>query len=204
MTCIVGLVHQGKVIIGADSQASKGYVVSTLAPSTPKVFRLGEMVIGVCGSLRTLQLLRFALTLPSHPESRDVMAYIAVDVANAVRECLKSAGNAKKDSDQENHESELLIAYRGRLYSLHSDYSVMEVADGYYAVGSGAELAMGALHMSTHMGDLVAPKQRVRWALEASAAFNHGVSAPFILEVLETVVMSYAQHNGHAPATPAQ
>ena len=51
--------------------------------------------------------------------------------------------------------------------------------DGYAAVGSGAELALGSLHTSSSF-DLT-PKQRVKAALHAAARYNPFVGAPFTI-----------------------
>ena len=44
MTCIAGLVHEGKVYIGADSAGVSGY--DKTIPVAPKVFRRGGFIVG--------------------------------------------------------------------------------------------------------------------------------------------------------------
>jgi len=184
MTCIVGLTHAGGVTLGADSQVTTGWVHAPLADSQGKIFRVGKMLIGGTGTLRQLQLAQYALALPEHPSDMACMTYLVTRFVDAMRDCLKNGGHATKDKDQESTPGALLIAYYGRLFNLASDYAVQETADSYYAVGSGQEVALGSLHTSARMGELLSPEKRVTWALEAAATFSNGVGGPFVIETL--------------------
>jgi ATP-dependent protease HslVU (ClpYQ) peptidase subunit len=99
--------------------------------------------------------------------------------AEHVRTLLKDKGVAKVESNAESG-GQFLVGYRGHLYSVMSDFQVNEMADGYDAVGAGAEYALGALRALRG----VAPTTRVRRALEVSAHFNMAVSAPFFVRSL--------------------
>ncbi|KAB2588180.1 hypothetical protein F5983_33655 [Streptomyces arboris] len=50
-------------------------------------------------------------------------------------------------------------------------------ADGYAAVGCGDELALGALHATTHLG--LAPRARLTAALAAADHHSAGVTGPY-------------------------
>ena len=184
MTCIVGMVHDKGVTMGCDSQVTSGWTHSTLSKDSPKVFRKGDMLIGTTGTLRMLQLAHYALVIPDHPPEMDCIAYLATLFADAVRECFKNAGHAMKDKEQESNDGNLLIAYRGRLFSLGSYYSVSESAIGYDSVGSGEQVALGAMHMSAHMGEMITTDKRILWALEAASEFSSDVRGPYVIETL--------------------
>jgi ATP-dependent protease HslVU (ClpYQ) peptidase subunit len=184
MTCIVGLVHAGGVTLGADSQTTSGWVHTTMADSLHKVFRVADMLIGSTGTARMSQLVQYALSKPEHPADMECVTYLVTHFADAVRDCLKTGGYAIKDKEQEMHDGSLLIGYRGRLFSLDTHFAINEVADGYYAIGSGQEVALGSMHTSDRMGDLLSPEKRVTWALEAAATFSNGVGGPFVIETL--------------------
>ena len=61
MTCIVGLVDDGKVYMGGDAASVDGYIVRTSALS--KVFRNGPFLIGYSTSWRMGQILQYHLCL---------------------------------------------------------------------------------------------------------------------------------------------
>jgi len=177
MTCIVGLAHRGSVYIGGDSASVQGW--TSRVTRLPKVFRRGAFLIGYTTSFRMGQLLQHHLEVrPQRPDEDDT-EYLVVEVAERVRLLLKERGVAKVEANTESG-GQFLIGYRGRLFSVQQDFQVNEMADGYDAVGSGAEYALGALRAL----DRSPPLPRLRKALEISAHFNMGVSGPFSVKVL--------------------
>jgi hypothetical protein len=147
----------------------------------PKVFRCSDMLIGFSGSYRIGQALRFRMPdlVPPRDGAEDLYRWMVVEFVEAVRACLKSAGVAKIDNSVETHASSFLVATRGRLFRVEQDFQVGYVATGYDAVGCGEDLARGALHALDPFE--MAPRARIRAALEAAQAWNAGVRAPFIV-----------------------
>ena len=62
MTCIVGIVDDGRVVIGSDSLASMDDWGRERLDK--KIFSNGEYVIGVCGSYRAAQILKYEVNFP--------------------------------------------------------------------------------------------------------------------------------------------
>ena len=180
MTCIVGLVDKGSVYIGADSASVLGW--TSRVTRLPKVFQRGPFLIGYTSSFRMGQLLQHSLVVPAQGTSRlerDDMRFMVTVFAESVRTLLKERGVAKIEANAESG-GQFLVGYKSRLYSVMSDFQVNEMADGYDAVGAGAEYALGALRALRG----TAPAQRVRKALEVSAHFNMAVCAPFFVRIL--------------------
>jgi hypothetical protein len=204
VTCIVGLVDSahGRIYMGGDS-AGVGYYNLTVRRD-PKVFRNGPYLLGFTSSFRMGQLLRFAFQPPTHPDGMDIERFMATTWVDAVRECLKAGGFARKNSDAEEGGT-FLVGYRGRLFRIENDYQVGEALDGYDAVGCGADLALGALYASGLAQRNSA--ERVFWALEAAERGSAGVRGPFTLEVLEepwpVTAAANAAGLAAAPAAPA-
>lgn len=178
MTCIIGLVHDGRVYIGGDSAGIAGWDLTIR--NDPKVFRNGPFLIGFSSSFRMGQLLRYSLKPPLHENGIDTGRYLTTTFIDAVRDCLKAGGYARKESEQENA-GFFLLGYQGRLFRVDSDYQVGESLDGYDAVGCGSEAARGALYAAAHLP----PRKRIRLALKASEHLNAGVRGPFHIEMLE-------------------
>jgi ATP-dependent protease HslVU (ClpYQ) peptidase subunit len=173
VTCIVGVEHEGKVVMGADSAGVAGLAITIRADT--KIFRNGEFLMGFTSSFRMGQLLRYSL-VPPVPHDWDLDRFMATEFVTAVRECLRDGGFARNDSGVETG-GVFLCALRGRLYRIDSDFQIGRSVDNYEAVGCGDEYALGSLFGS---GDL-APADRVRLALEAAAHHSAGVIAPFHL-----------------------
>ncbi|MFG3296187.1 hypothetical protein ACGF3G_46335 [Streptomyces sp. NPDC048179] len=172
MTVIVGLVHRKRVHLGGDSAGSSGSQLTIRRD--PKVFTNGPYALGFTTSFRMGQLLHHAFEAP-HPEG-DLARFMATTFINAVRTCLKEGGWARKDSEQE-QAGTFLVGVRGRLFEIYSDYQVGEPVGGYTAVGSGDDLALGALHATAHLG--LKPRERLTAALRAADHHCAYVSAPY-------------------------
>ncbi|WP_405946224.1 hypothetical protein OG588_05180 [Streptomyces prunicolor] len=173
MTVIVGLVHRGRVHIAGDSAGSSGSQLTIRRD--PKVFTNGPYVLGFTTSFRMGQLLHHAFEAP-HPKG-DLARFMTTGFINAVRTCLKDGGWARKDSEQE-QAGVFLVGVHGRLFEIHGDYQVGEPVEGYAAVGSGDDLALGALHATAHLG--LKPRERLTAALRAADHHSTYVSAPYM------------------------
>lgn len=175
MTCIVAVVAaDGAIWMGGDSLGSDGQ--SALVRSEPKVVRRGAFLFGRSGDLRPTQVLFHAFTPPPHPDGKDALAYLVTDFAKALRQALVEHNVHLKD---EEIGCEVLIGYRGRLFGLECNFGVSEIARDYHAVGSGDQVALGALYGTRVMELVLSPERRVRLALEAAAEHVVTVRGPF-------------------------
>lgn len=186
MTAIVGLVSNGRVVMGADSLGVDGGL-GAMARADQKLFRRGPYLIGFTSSFRMGQLIRYRADLPEPYEwEHDMLAFMSTRFVDAVRQCLKDYGWAKA-TDAREQGGAFLVGFRGALYDVESDFQVGIRAEGYDAVGSGKAYALGSLHATNEVRKMVGPSvwighDRVRMALEAAAAFSAGVRGPFLIE----------------------
>ncbi len=182
MTCVIGVVEPrrrgtARIHIGVDSAAVSGWTRRETRLS--KVFRRGPFLIGYTTSFRMGQLLEHDLEVPKRAPELGDMAYLVTHFIEHVRMLLKNKGFAKIESNSESG-GQFLVGYRGRLYSVDSDFQVGESADGFDAVGSGADVALGAMAAL----DKLPPAARIRRALAIAARFNMGVMPPFVVKTL--------------------
>jgi ATP-dependent protease HslVU (ClpYQ) peptidase subunit len=177
MTCIVGLVEDGEVWIGGDSAGVSGWDLAVRRD--PKVFRKGPFLFGFTSSFRMGQLLRFKFEPPAQPDGMSVEEYLATVFVDALRDCLKAGGYARKENEVE-QAGTFLLGYAGRLFEIETDYQVAEHHAPFAAVGCGAAYALGAMHVSEY----VSPRTRIMAALKAAEAWSAGVRAPFVIECL--------------------
>lgn len=177
MTCIVGLLDDGKVYMGGDSAGVAGYYLTKRKDK--KVFKNGDFLIGFTSSFRMGQLLQCNFTPPKYHKDEDLYKYMVTDFIDAVRTCFKAGGYSKKENEVEKGGTFLVGCY-GRLFEIESDFQVGESFDSYEAVGCGIDLARGSMFTS----ELLKPKERILKALQAAAHFSTGVVEPFtILEI---------------------
>lgn len=176
MTCIAGLVHDGKVYIGGDSAGVAG--LDLVVRADRKVFENSGFLFGFTSSFRMGQLLRYSFKPPKHyTDDKDLYAYMVTDFIDGVRDCLKRGGYARKDSDAESGGT-FLVGREGRLFEIGCDYQVGESVRPFNAVGCGQSYALGSFYSTEGME----PRARVEMALRAAAAHSGGVSPPFHIE----------------------
>lgn len=139
MTCIVGIEHGKRVLMGGDVQGSgANYKV---LHTQPKVFRKNALLFGYTTSYRFGQIIEHGLKNPIAPDSDDeIYRWLVTVLVPDIRKCLKDEGYEQGGN--------CLIAVRGQLWELQADFSVLRSAKGYAAVGSGYEYALGSVFTS--------------------------------------------------------
>lgn len=183
MTCIVGIEADSRVFVGADSAYTDGQTQGLVSRDDGKLWRTGDYLLGVAGSPRVSNLLRF-MELPPAP-TRGLFRHMVLVVVPLVRKALRSGGRMLKDRDVDPSgygvgggdasDGVLLVGVRGKVYTIHSDFQVCRARAGYDAIGSGGSVAMGALCATAD----IEPKERVRIALTAAETHACGVKRPW-------------------------
>jgi hypothetical protein len=156
MTVIAAIISDTEYGIAGDSGAFDNSVASTLAD--PKVWKSGPWLVGVCGSLKIMEIARTAKV--GEPYAlRDV---IAREIAGL---------------NVELGDWEVLTTNGKGLWSVGDDLSVCHYKDKYMAVGQ-TDIALGALsalYMTSDLG--VGPILQA--TLAASALHNVYVQSPY-------------------------
>lgn len=180
MTCIVAAkAKDGSIVMGSDAAGSDGWSLVVLKDK--KIYRVGKMLIGFTSSYRMGQLLGHSLSLPEHHADVPVERYMATTFMDAVRRCLKDGGYAKTENSVESGGT-FLAAYKGRIFQVQENFSVIENGRPYDSCGSGYMLALGSLHATADMRDT---RKRVDIALHAAEEFCASVRGPMRFDVLE-------------------
>lgn len=179
MTCIIGLVDNGKVYMGGDSASTSGNDIRTI--SLKKVFRHKQFLIGYTTSFRMGQLLQYSLDVPPQKDNQGDTEYMVTTFVDTIRELFKDKGYAEVKDNKEAG-GRFLIGYKDRLYKICSDFQVIEYKDGFDSCGCGDSYAVAAMKaLEFHL----IPQTRILKSLEIAAYFSAGVAGPFYVETLE-------------------
>lgn len=158
MTCIVGFVDKNyrTCYMAGDHIGTDGY--SKLNYNNQKVFKNGEFLIGYTTSFRMGQLLQYKWKAPTRNKTtKDDLEYLVNQVVPSFIKLFRDNGFLSSESEATARDSktnttsgaisggQFLIGYRGRLYTVQSDFAVLEEARGYAACGCGQEYALGAI-----------------------------------------------------------
>jgi ATP-dependent protease HslVU (ClpYQ) peptidase subunit len=165
MTCVVAVTDGKKVVIGADSAFSReDSVIVTDFP--PKAWRVGSWILGFCGDMSHI--------CKCKEELRDESWKTVGELLESVRDIAGKGASF-----------DLVAGKEGKLYSAESCGAWYRIQDrragrkivkGAYAVGSGAQYALGSLYSTFGMKSDV---ERIKLALNASVYYTSGVRPPF-------------------------
>ncbi len=181
MTCIVGIEYKGSVWLGGDSAATSGSGRQTII-GDPKVFLVGDLAFGVCGLPKVMDVLAHKLEFPKNDAKDNDREFMAKELMPFIVSQLTEAGCVQQHPKHGAlFEGALLMAYRGKLYQVQSNFQLITNSFGFDSVGSGAEVALGSLQ-SSQKGK---PEKRINDALTAAALNNFGVRPPFNVVVLK-------------------
>ena len=178
MTCIVGLIEGKKVWLGGDSAAAGPNVISTVSHS--KVFKSGVCLIGYTASFRLGDLLEFAV---EPKDQRGVMIDRSVLVKQFVPmlQTILEEGKFQVIKDEQAESGgAFLIATPSGLFEVQEDYSVLQHAEPYTAIGSGFSYATGALHALCRVR--LPAREKVKRALDAAAYHCPTVRPPYTIK----------------------
>jgi len=138
-----------RVYVGAEWCLTAGTRIHT--DVTSKLVRKGDLIIGLAGPLAFAQQLRYFMGYPERPErsggetAREYhKRYMVTAVAPAIKEALAGIGYTPPVKDEEG-EFEIVVAVEDFHCMIGPDFAVMENTDRFYATGSGADFALGAL-----------------------------------------------------------
>jgi len=144
MTTIIGIQNADGCSIYADSQTTAGdrpYLHRDLA----KIIERNGYYLACAGSARASDVVNW-LWLPPHCnviDNDELYEHMLVSVIPSLRNALVLNGFPVDASNEEDFT--MLVAIRGCLFEVASDFSVLQRHDGYYGVGTGYPYAIGAL-----------------------------------------------------------
>lgn len=186
MTCIVGYVDKTskKVYIGGDSCTVNSHLEYRVV-TNPKVFERDDIVFGFTSTWRFGQLVQYIMHYPAREIGQTPIEYLCRLWIPALQTCLTDHGHiativsAEDVNYGHSRSGNALIGIDGELFYLNGDFSVLQSADGMYAVGCGADYAMGALMILDNTK--LDAKAKVISALETSERLSGGVRGPFLV-----------------------
>lgn len=189
MTCIVGWANNEIMVVGGDSAGVAGLDIETR--KDPKVFTVKQeegtdAIIGFTTSFRMGQLL-MSLKIPrdvSGPEEKQKhFLFLVKKMIPAVRKILKVGGFSKVSNERETGGT-FILAYRGTIYKIESDFQIGVPTTPFASVGCGEAYALGALHFALEHNPDTSVTDIVRKALLVAERCSAGVRSPMnIIEI---------------------
>lgn len=144
MTTIIGLQEDNGCSMWAESQTTNGerpYFHRDLE----KIVSRGQYFLAGAGSARAVDIAHWLWVPPACHVEDDVFLYefMIITFIPSLRRALVFNGFDTAQSNDEDFG--MLVALRGNLFEIASDFSVLARRDGIYGIGTGAAYAIGAL-----------------------------------------------------------
>ncbi len=143
MTLIVGIKDNNHSYIIGDRQATCGNNKKTIYE--PKVWKSGQVLMGISGSPRFLQIAKYHFTPDLALGEPDLTSLLVHKFVKPLRELFKQEGYAEINDNHESTWDSLLFIVKNRIFSMGYNYQLNEYTAPFLAIGSGATEAMAIL-----------------------------------------------------------
>jgi ATP-dependent protease HslVU (ClpYQ) peptidase subunit len=154
MTTIIAAQGEKWAVVGYDSLVSDESGRSfTLGRGSSKVVKNGQYLLGAAGDVRAINILAhvFAPPKPNELTGTRLDKFVTSKFVPALRACFEDQGYAPRDTKDQGaqHGSVVLVVVNGTIYEIDEDYSWVRGSTGVYAVGTGGDVALGAMYAMT-------------------------------------------------------
>ena len=146
MTTIIGIESDKEATIIADSQTTdaSGYIYNH--PDVKKITEKGPYLIAGSGEVLPCDVAQHIWQPPKplKEDYKDLYHFMIVKTMPSLRKCLSENGY-NFDEDNKETRFQFIIALGGEIFDIDQECSVSKNTSGFYAAGSGAPYALGAL-----------------------------------------------------------
>ena len=145
MTTLVAIQGDGWSVLGCDSRLSDDNGRFQIA-KTPKIVENNTVLIAGCGSSRASNILHYGYMQPKPSAKEDLNTYMTTKFVPQMRKNFIDAGiDMKEDGDVAQIDGGFIISVKGQVFSVSEDYSWDTDVRNVYVMGSGGDVALGAL-----------------------------------------------------------
>ncbi|MGD9210056.1 MAG: hypothetical protein PVI90_04740 [Desulfobacteraceae bacterium] len=186
MTVNIGLIENGEVYLGADTQETGDFKFNNVI----KVKRLikeypsskVEMLLTGNGSAGPVKVIYECLELPEY-EYESPYIYMIKKFIPAVKKLLDNYDMLESRNSIKKSKVNFIVAFMSKLFQIDSYWCVSEY-DHFITDGIGGSLALGAMEQSFKLSSDMEPYERIRQALDIACKYSIGCSGPYTIEKL--------------------
>lgn len=173
MTTVIGVEYANRCVLLGDSRVVGDSKIYSHADMV-KVVTNGNYLVGVAGDVRALQVLLHTWKPPAllNKDKDSIFKFIVNKVAPSLKQLVTDAGLLDNKSSDKEFDVSIIIALNGNIFEIDSEFAVSRNSDGYYAVGTGGDYALGALYAGV----------TIEQAAEIAAINDSKTAGPFVTE----------------------
>ena len=168
MSLVVAIKNKNRVVLGADKQVSTG---DTKNHTNTKIWSLADLdgaIMGSVGSARASQIIQYSNIIDKNNLAAEPTTdFVVCSLVPTIAQTLKSNGIVVEPGEGglcDLMPNAFIFAYKDNAWMIWNDLSVSEI-DEYFAIGSGSDVASGALYATKEKN----PFERIVTAIDAAA-----------------------------------
>ena len=159
MTLILGVVTPQYSFIAADTLA---FSAEHSYKAQAKVFQRGDLLLGTSGSYNISNCIEYNFILPRRQAKDTDNDYIFKRVYNNIYKALKAFDLVTLEEGEPFIAGDVLLVYKGSLYTIQSNCALLKVQDSVLALGSGGQFAIGAYKALQAHNTILTTKERIK------------------------------------------
>ena len=179
MTTIAAVQGPGWAAVAWDSRVVEENRVFVLPKSQGKVSQNNDFLLGAAGDMKAINLLTHTFR-PTRPPAgisdEELDAFMSTKFVKELKRCFDDAEYGEKGTQ----DSYIIALVQGRVYEFGSSYDWCHDESGFYAVGTGAQYALGALSSLLEGKKITqdAAREALQAALAASCKYDPNSGTP--------------------------
>ena len=180
MTAIVGIQLDDCAVIAADSLITyngRKYESSAML----KIFEKSGYIYGFAGDSQAADIAGYNWTPPRIAYAKDPVEFLVGTVIPSLRKAMADNGYIVDASDKESGWDALFVI-NGKIFEVDHYFSWSQDDRGYYGVGAGGAVALGAVVMAQPT-DINSAKEAAEKAIQISADYNDSVGGAVQLKI---------------------
>lgn len=183
MSVIVGIIHEGTVYLGSDSQITRGGTKKNHRhPNNLKIWHPDgkeNILIGSSGLIKGMNIIKTISGLVDYQtlfEGTLNYQYVIKNISKKIMDTMEEAKLIDSKEYKPVMSNDFLFASNDELYEIGTDGAVIQV-DDFTAIGSGSVEAIGSLFSTVKE----TPRERIIKAIESAISNDIYVGYPIVI-----------------------
>lgn len=197
MTCVIAWTNHDRMIMASDSAVTSGDRIMTM--KQPKFQLISskqnpDMLIGYAGRAKVGQVILdlHVIKIPKDT-TPDPYIFMTQTIVPILEEILSEYRLTIEDEDTGEifHENIFIIAYRGSLFTINSEFHVFEGTEDFVSIGSGQDYALSAMTAIKNGCPDILPEKLIEEGMRAAEKYSSSVRGPFKMFEISATESSY-------------
>lgn len=157
-----------------------------VADGMVKLIERGDYIFAFAGDGIAGDLANFMWTPPKLVKTMDLDEFVMTRVLTSLKACFLANGyNSSKEAEKDDGGFDALMSINGTIYQVTSDFGWMRSRTGLYGVGSGGDLALGALSAFKRNRTPEGCVSQAKKAIEIASIYNIYVGGDITVMIQE-------------------